>query len=114
MTRHTRDDWRDPTPEEIDSLVALWSKVPRNVVVQMDWTSDEGQEFLTKLRKVQMAGAAVKYVAEHLDGATVSVLHGAITHYMSGSAVKRRQNMRKRQRRREARENGNGASATEN
>lgn len=83
------------------------SEVETKTIVQYDWKSEEGQLFIKELRKVQLSGVPLPWIAKEL-GVSVSSLNGAIGYWERNSAtrgsVRRMRQARNLQRRRLAKE----------
>jgi hypothetical protein len=68
------------TPKQLEQLDTLLAQVPQRKVVQYDWTTEEGRAFVAAVRKVQLGGVPLPWIAEALD-VTRATLNGAVGYW---------------------------------
>lgn len=95
------------TSEQEADLKRLLSKVPQRTVVMYDWKSEQGRDFISTLRRIQLCGVPLPWIAEAL-GVTKPTLNGAVGYWERNSgargSLKRIRAARTAQRRRLLRE----------
>jgi hypothetical protein len=97
--------------EQHAKLAELLRAVPARKVVHYDWKSEAGQVFITELRKVQLTGVPLPWIARSIDVSTYA-LNGAVGYWQRNSAA-RGSVRRMRERRRLLRETSRLTEATE-
>jgi hypothetical protein len=71
---------KPPTAEQVERLVALLAEVPERKVVVREWGTDPGRAFVKELRRQQVSGVPLSWLAESLNAST-DALNGAVQYY---------------------------------
>lgn len=74
--------------EQKHELEVLLKAVPTRTVVHIEWATDEGREFVKAVRKAQLAGVPLPWIAEAL-GLAKAALQGAVGYWERPSTSRR-------------------------
>jgi hypothetical protein len=85
-------------PEQHNQLAGLLKDVPVRKVIQYDWTSESGREFIKQLRLIQISGVPLPWIADALD-VTPASLSGAIGYWERASTTRGNSARRRREKR---------------
>lgn len=66
--------------EDQRKLEKLLTDVPQRTVVQYDWKSEQGRDFIKAVRRLQMTGVPARWIADTL-GIAQAALEGAIGYW---------------------------------
>lgn len=99
-------------PDQHRELEKLLGEVPQKTVIQYDWTSPAGRDFIKRVREIQVTGSVpLPWIAEALE-VSRAALNGAIG-YWERQSPSRSNNAARRRREKRTLSPRKGATSTE-
>jgi hypothetical protein len=79
MTKPTKVR-KPPTAEQVEQLTGLLAQVPQRKIITREWNTEPGRVFVKELRRLQVSGVPLSWLAEALEAST-DAFNAAVQYY---------------------------------